>query len=224
VLIRSRSIEPGRRAVPNKDTGAQKIDGAAMKHPSVRELYDYWNARRGLRTAPERAEIDPGAIRRVLADTFVLTFDPAAEHPFRIAGTRVCAAFGRELKAVAFIDMWKEESQQLMRDCLHVVAHESVALIAGARGESAQGCKLDFELLVLPLRHRARIDARILGALAPCEQPYWLGARALGRLSLGAIRYLGGGDRSLRPVLRSVSARPIGRVRHGFVVYDGGQV
>jgi len=50
-----------------------------MKHPSVRELYDYWNARRGLRSAPDRADIEPGAIRRVLADTFIMAFDPRAD-------------------------------------------------------------------------------------------------------------------------------------------------
>jgi len=193
-----------------------------MKHPSTRELYDYWNARRGLRAAPERGEIEPGAIRRVLADTFVLAVDPRAGHPFRIAGTRVCAAFGRELKGLAFVDMWQEESQQLVRECLHVVAQESVGLVAGARGETARGYKLEFELLVLPLRQRARTDARILGALAPSEQPYWLGARALGPLSLGAMRYLRE-ERTTRPALRQVSSPPRGRVRHGFVVYDGGQ-
>ena len=76
--------------------------GASMKHPSIRELFDYWNKRRGGRPAPERGEIEPGAIRHVLADTFILAFDAGAGHPFRIAGTRVCALFGRELKGAAF--------------------------------------------------------------------------------------------------------------------------
>ena len=42
-----------------------------MKHPSNRELFDYWNERRGERLAPERADIEPAAIRQVLGDTFV---------------------------------------------------------------------------------------------------------------------------------------------------------
>ena len=42
-----------------------------MKHPSNRELFDYWNERRGERLAPERADIEPAAIRHVLGDTFV---------------------------------------------------------------------------------------------------------------------------------------------------------
>jgi hypothetical protein len=73
-----------------------------MKHSSIRELFDYWNERRGRRAAPERGDIEPGDIRGVLADTFILAFDAPASHPFRIAGTRVCALFGRELKGEAF--------------------------------------------------------------------------------------------------------------------------
>ena len=35
-----------------------------MKHAASRELYAYWEERRGQRLAPERTDIEPGAIRR----------------------------------------------------------------------------------------------------------------------------------------------------------------
>src|SRR5947209_15231835 len=114
-----------------------------MKHPSTRELFDYWNTRRGSRPAPERGEIEPGAIRRVLADTFMLSFDPRTGHPFRIAGTRVCAAFGRELKGVAFTDLWAGASQDSIRDVLATVATESVGVVVGASGLSCERAALD---------------------------------------------------------------------------------
>jgi len=60
-----------------------------MKHPSNRDLFAYWNERRGARPAPERADIEPAAIRHVLGDTFVLEIDRATQHPFRLAGTRL---------------------------------------------------------------------------------------------------------------------------------------
>jgi hypothetical protein len=193
-----------------------------MKHSSIRELFNYWNERRGRRSAPDRAEIEPGAIRRALADTFILGYDPRAGHPFRIAGTRVCAAFGRELKGNPFLDLWAKEARTLIRDLLTVVALESVGIVASAQGESAEGAALQFELLALPLRHRGRTNARILGALAPTEQAYWLGISALGPLSLGTIRYLGAEPASSgTPPL--VPQLPRGRIRHGLVVYDGGQ-
>ena len=47
-----------------------------MKHAASRELYAYWEERRGTRPAPERAEIEPGAIRGVLSDAFILGARP----------------------------------------------------------------------------------------------------------------------------------------------------
>jgi hypothetical protein len=194
-----------------------------MKHSSTRELFDYWNVRRGTRPAPERSEIEPGAIRGVLADTFMLTFDPRGGHPFRIAGTRVCAAFGRELKGVAFTEIWAGASQDSIREVLATVATESVGVVAGASGRSREGARLELEFLALPLAHRGGASTRVLGALVPTEVPYWLGAQTLEGLVLGMIRYLGPqtGPYSVPRGAPGVPANA--RVRHGLMVYDGGQ-
>lgn len=190
-----------------------------MRHPSNRELFDYWNQRRGGRAAPDRADIDPAAIRSVLADTFILAFDEKAGHPFRIAGTRVCAAFGRELKNDTFLDLWAADSREQVRDLLHVVATESIGVVASAHGPTGARTTHDVELLVLPLAYRGRTDARVLGAIGPRDAAYWLGASTLGQLTLGTQRYLG---IERAPATPAAPIRLEGRVRHGFVVYDGG--
>jgi hypothetical protein len=197
-----------------------------MKHSSIRELFEYWNERRGLRPAPERGDIEPGAIRRILADTFMLAFNERAAHPFRIAGTRVCAAFGRELKGEGFVDLWAAENQDLIRDILAIVAQETIGVVLSARGQSVAnkvgpGGTLDFEVIILPLSHRGRTDARAVGALAPVETPYWLGTSALGPLTLGTHRYLDPGLTTQAP--RPRQAQALGHIRRGLVVYDGGQ-
>jgi len=191
-----------------------------MKHPSIRELFDYWNLRRGRRPAPDRADIEPGAIRRVLADTFILSFDTAKGHPFRIAGTRVCAAFGRELKNEGFLDLWTADGRSLARDLIDVVANEATGAVASVRGTSTLGSTYDLELLVLPLTHRGRTDARVLGALVPRSGAHWLGSGTLGKLTMGTLRYVGATVQAAPPI---VPMRPEGRIRHGFIVYDGGQ-
>jgi hypothetical protein len=190
-----------------------------MKHASIRELFDYWNKRRGQRSAPDRGDIDPGAIRHILADTFILAYNPRAGHPFRIAGTRVCAAFGRELKGEPFASLWEADSKALLRDLLSVVGQESVGVVASASGDSAAGA-LDLELIMLPLSHRGRTDVRVLGALAPSKLPYWLGTSTLGPLALGTLRYLTAERTIPRHVMPAI---PAGRIRRGLVVYDGGQ-
>jgi hypothetical protein len=193
-----------------------------MKHASTRELFDYWNTRRGIRPAPERSEIEPGAIRGVLADTFMITFDPRTGHPFRIAGTRVCAAFGRELKGVAFTEIWAAASRDPIRELLTTVATETVGVVAGASGRSHEGAALDLEFLLLPLAHRSAASARMLGALVPTQVPYWLGSQTLGRLTLGTFRYLGPQTGPCSVPQRAPAVAPNARVRHGLVVYDGG--
>jgi hypothetical protein len=192
-----------------------------MKHPSTRELFDYWNRRRGSRPAPERGEIEPGAIRRVLADTFILGIDPVIGHPFRIAGTRVCAVFGRELKGVAFTDLWRETSRASLNEVLAAVTTESVGVVAGVSAHSREGALLRLELLTLPLAKQNGANGRVLGVLVPTETPYWLGASGLGPLTLGAIRYLGAVEAPPTAPLLSVPAAG-GRRRRGLVVYDGG--
>jgi len=193
-----------------------------MKHSSTRELFDYWDKRRGGRLAPERSEIEPGAIRRVLADTFMLSFDPRGGHPFRIAGTRVCAIFGHELRGSAFSEIWAAASQDCVRDILATVALETVGVVAGASGQSRSGAALELEFLLLPLAHEGGASSRLLGALVPTRTPYWLGMETLGPLTLGTIRYLGPltGPHSMprhAPEMRSNV-----RIRHGLLVYDGG--
>ena len=193
-----------------------------MKHSSVRELFDYWDERRGRRAAPERGDIEPGDIRGVLADTFILAFDAAASHPFRIAGTRVCALFGRELKGDAFVGLWTAESRPFVRDLLSVVAYETIGVVAGAQAAGSDGAVLNFELLLLPLYHRGRTDARVLGALVPTKTPAWLGTSTLGPLELGTLRYLGAGT-AADAVPRVAPALANGRPRRGLTVYDGGR-
>jgi hypothetical protein len=192
-----------------------------MKQSSIRELFDYWNARRGARIAPDRADIEPDAIRHVLADTFILAVDPRAGHPFRVAGTRACALFGRELKGAAFLDLWTGKSRDLMSDLINVVSHETVGVVASASGASSEGA-LELEFVVLPLRHLGRTDVRVLGAIAPAAMTWWVGARPLGGLSLGMLRYVGP---TVTPELapRVVPGASNMRIRHGLVVYDGGQ-
>ncbi len=89
-----------------------------MKHESTRALFDYWNEKRGTRPAPERADIDPAAIRHALGDTFMLAADFVDQLRFRLAGTRVCALFCREIKGEEFISLWDEKSRKLIDDLL----------------------------------------------------------------------------------------------------------
>jgi len=194
---------------------------APTTHPSIRQLFEYWNERRGNRLAPEREDIDPDPIRHVLADAFILSFDPSRRHPFRIAGTRVCALFRRELKGEGFVDLWSETNGTDIRTLLAFVVDQSVGVLADVAAMGMTGTTVNLELLMLPLNHHGRANARLLGALVPSGPPLWLGAHSLSDLNVVTHRYLGpAAAMKLRP--RAVIMSGGGR-RHEFVLYDGGR-
>ncbi len=193
-----------------------------MKHATTREVFAYWDNCRGNRPAPERSDIEPGAIRGVLCDTFILAFDHKAGHPFRLAGTRLCALMGCELKGEPFADLWRDGSREEIGTLLKTIAEETVGLVAAVKGETENGQTVDLELLLLPLRHRGRMPARLLGALSPLRPPYWAGVNPVLDLELGQFRHLGpASDVATRPHFH---AAPVERAqRRGLVVLQGGR-
>jgi hypothetical protein len=190
-----------------------------MKHAASRELYAYWDDRRGQRSAPERADIEPGAIRQTLSDTFMLALgDAGAGYPFVLAGTRVCALFGGEVKGESFVGLWAVASRPAIGDLLAILADESVGLVAGVTAQNMAGEPIDLELLLLPLAARRPSLARTIGVLAPLKPPQWLGASPIDGLALNSHRHIGAPLKA-RLLPRFMAMRG----RRGLVVYEGGR-
>ena len=190
-----------------------------MKHSASRDLFAHWNERRGMRALPERGEIEPAAIRAALGDTFILGAEPGEDLRFRLAGTRVCALFGRELKSEAFLDLWDDETRAPLGELLGLVADETTGVVAAAKGRTGEGWAQDLELMLLPLAHRGSTHARMIGTLAPLAAPFWLGVAHLGSLTLGNVRHLD-------PRLEAPAAARLvaGTRRPLFTVHEGGRV
>jgi hypothetical protein len=185
-------------------------------------VFDYWNKRRANRPAPERADIDPAEIRHALSDTFMLAADFVDLLRFRLAGTRVCALFAREVKGEIFTGLWSEFSREMIEELLSIVIGESMGVVAGLTGRTADGAQTDLEMLLLPLANTGLGRIRALGVLAPLATPYWIGATPVAELELGTVRHLGPELEGGRAPLLVPAADPI-RLRHGFVVYSGGR-
>jgi hypothetical protein len=162
-----------------------------MKHVLTRELYDYWNGRRGNEAMPERSDIDPAAIRRILADSFVLAAESGQSPRFRVAGTKICELFARELRGENFIGLWGQEALPQIRDFLSLVTAEGIGILAGATLEAGDGLGCPLELLILPLSLQGKGGQRMLGSLVPLEHPFWLGTRPARYLDLGVVKFVG---------------------------------
>jgi hypothetical protein len=182
-----------------------------MKHPSSREFFAYWDAKRGDGRAPDRSEIEPGAVRELLGDIFVLSCDHEAGDPFRVAGTRVCALLGRDLKDASFTSLFMPECRREIEDIVGYVAEEMLPAIAGITATAADGTAAHLELLLLPFNHRAHAPISLTGVLAPFEED--LGTIANFRLT--SWRYLHQPQRFVPRALRKLA------IARGFMVYEG---
>lgn len=156
-----------------------------MKQRVTRELFGYWDALRGGRKAPDRGNIDPGAIRSCLPDTFVLGVDLERGHPLRIAGTAICSLFGRELTKTPFVRLWDVNDRGAIADMVRTVVDRSEVAVTEFHGRNADEETVGLEMILLPLCCADAGASRILGALTPLAAPYWLGARSLETLHLG---------------------------------------
>jgi hypothetical protein len=189
------------------------------------EIYAYWNRLRGGRSAPERKDVDPGAIRGVLADTFMLDFDDQRGFPFRIAGSRANAIFLRELRGLSFLDLWRDADRGELDSVLHCVADEAQAFLIGAEAQPAGLGPVGIEVILLPLRHHGFTHSRVLGGLAVHAAPEWVGFVGAGPIALTSLRALESSARKqLAPEVTapaSFSLRsPPKRYKHLFV-YSG---
>ena len=192
-----------------------------MKHHTTQALFNYWTRKRGRHRAPVRSDIDPADIRRILADTFILTADFVNEIRVRLAGTRVCALFARELKGTPFVQLWDLAGRVRIRELAATVAEEANPVVAGVAARTAEGSHADLELLLLPLYHRGRLRVRLLGVLTPLVVPYWLGTEHITTLALGTTRHLGGAIALTDAPSFAKAAPEAGRPR--LTVHDGGR-
>jgi hypothetical protein len=159
-----------------------------MRQPVSKELIAYWTQIRGARAAPDRSDIDPVAIRHLLADTFIIEVDQHCAFPLRLCGTRLSALWLREQKGEPFIDLWREEDKLGVAAAMLTVIDGVMPVVAGVKAQTPRGAALELELLLLPLRHFGKTHSRILGSLAPVHQPDWLGRDAVGPLELISMR------------------------------------
>ena len=191
-----------------------------MKHPSSRILFSYWDALRGQRAAPERGEIEPGEIRHILADTFILEISPDRRPEFRLGGTRLCALFCRELKGQALHELWPAEAQDEMRHFIDIVIDETAGLVVGLAGATDKGATVDLEMVLLPLRHRGKTHARLMGALSPAAIPAWMGVDPVTQLETVSHRVIWP---SGRPLPRMPLHEKAVDKRRRLVLHQGGR-
>lgn len=196
-----------------------------MRNAAVREVYAHWNEARRLRSSPERADIDPTAIRNALADTFILENEAGAPFRLRIAGARFSALFQRETRGEDFTALFDTDGPSVAA-ALWTVMDGVCPILAGLEAGPEGYPRETMEMILLPLRHFGRTHARLLGACAAFRHPSWLGLAPSAPLRLTSLRILsvdGAPNRGREIYVASERAAPRGVRRGMFEVHEGGR-
>lgn len=123
-----------------------------MKLQTTKYLYEYWNELRGKRIAPVRQELDPGVLKDILPNLFLLDRVSSSEYNFRLAGAFTSNIFGEELRDKNFLDLWNENDKGSFVSLFNTLSEQGAAIICGLKGKTADET-ISFELLALPLFH-----------------------------------------------------------------------
>jgi hypothetical protein len=161
-----------------------------MKHAVSRELYEYWNRVRGVEPAPPRSAIEPSDLRRILPDTFILEVNNRERYAVRLAGTRVCSLYCRELKGTNLLDLWQEEDRSAMATLAAAVCEDGAAAVVTVDAGTARNHNVACEMILLPLRNGGTAFERILGSMAALERPHWLGSEPVVRQAITSLRLI----------------------------------
>lgn len=131
------------------------------------------------RVAPRRFEIEPSVIAGVLPETFIAESVGRLGFRFRLAGTRICEQFGRELRGADLLSLWDEDDRDVFASLLHNVFTDGAVGYGRFRAYGCSNRQASFELVLLPLIHTGEVINRVLGAVTAIEPPFWLGAEPL---------------------------------------------
>lgn len=191
-----------------------------MQQPTTRQLYAYWDAIRNGRIAPHRFEIEPAKIASLLREIFVAECSGLHGFRFRLAGTRVCLQFGRELRGVDFLSFWSKEDRNAIAAMTRTIVRDGAVGYGTFLARTETDRQAAFEFASLPLIHTGSSINRILGAITAIEPPFWLGTEPLTSFEATELRLHRSDDAP--PFMTNTAAEVVHLPRRRFRVIEGG--
>jgi hypothetical protein len=120
--------------------------------PIVRSLFDYWNALRGDRPMPRRADVDPVAIPKLLPNIVMYTALPEGGYAIRLVGEEVARYAGRNATGEAAGAIMPPRAREILVEILDaVVADRSPKFRLGKAHWQPDKGHREFEACFLPL-------------------------------------------------------------------------
>jgi hypothetical protein len=171
----------------------------AAFHPNTLRVLQDWEAKRGDRVAPARADISPADHREILPQLFILGRDQTGAAPFRLSGGLLADLHACDLRGVCFSSMWAGSDQRAVRDALAETRRTGAPIIVSASAWTAHSDEARLEILLAPMTGPDGEMDRVLGLYQPTSTLRRLLGQPVVALTLIEIRNAAGAAAPLRP-------------------------
>jgi hypothetical protein len=167
-----------------------EIDPATLDHPTLAFLRDYWQAKRGTRLMPSRADISPAELREHLGWVILVEVLPGlSDFRYKLIGTLVAQYWLQDSTGQTVTEAFKDSSpgavksvQAMFRKC----ARDRVIVRSfGGAGWVGRGFE-EFDCICLPLSDDGEHVNMILHAFV-FDRPDVLTARAIAKANGGRL-------------------------------------
>jgi hypothetical protein len=133
-----------------------------MKHRNSHFAVGYWSRLRHGRPAPDQADIDPKALKRLLPIVFLLDARPDGSFVYRLAGTTLCERYGAELRGKNFMANWDAESRGRLGVLLRQSMASSTPLCLTSVGATEDCQMVEIETVLMPITFGSAMTERFL--------------------------------------------------------------
>ena len=126
----------------------------------------HWDKARAGRLVPNRSDIDPREMARVLENAFILERLATGLARFRLAGTHINDLIGLEVRGMPLSSIFTPDGRKILADTLQAVFDEpaTARLILESPAEFGRP-EITGEMILLPLRSDLGDVTRVLGGL-----------------------------------------------------------
>lgn len=138
-----------------------------MRQTATTKILSYWDSLKADDSVPAASAIDPRALKTHLSDLFMLERLDRAVFAFRLAGTRMCQRFGRELRDHDFVRLFPAAQQGEVLAELGRALQKGDSIVLKASAVTLDGTTTGAEIVLMPLTDAEGRVVRLLGALLP---------------------------------------------------------
>jgi hypothetical protein len=194
-----------------QDTNLNAGSNAQILHPGSRTLFAHWETLRAERAYPTREEFTFAPVKELMPDMILIEKDYLrGSYRFRLAGSRVCELFGRNMTSADALAGWDSFESNVLSTHFELALRDFQPVLVRMRLMTDTGITVAAELLAMPIQVRESNRVQLIGGLFSFREAKLIGHGCIRSRELVSARtiWTEHGSATRRPVVPMSTVRP----------------